>query len=50
MKSSKTSAENSKATAPKNSKAKGSTEETTSAKDAKKVNTNKNAPVKHKKP
>jgi len=50
MKSSKTSAEDSKATAPKNSKAKGASEETTSAKDAKKVNTNKDAPVKHKKP
>ncbi|WP_157263966.1 hypothetical protein [Pedobacter sp. Leaf176] len=50
MKSSKTPAESSKATAPKTSKAKGATEKTTSAKDAKKVNTDKDAPVKHKKP
>ena len=50
MKSSKTEAENSKATAPKSEKAKGADEKVTSAKDAKKVNVSKDAPVKHKKP
>ncbi|SER21080.1 hypothetical protein [Pedobacter rhizosphaerae] len=50
MKNSKTSAEESKATAAKDSKAKGSSEKVTSAKDAKKVNVTKDAPVKHKKP
>jgi len=50
MKDSKTSAEESKATAPKSSKAKGTTEKTTSAKDAKKVNVTKDNSVKHKKP
>ncbi|WP_158542116.1 hypothetical protein [Pedobacter chinensis] len=50
MKNSKTSAEHSKATAPKDEKAKGADEKVTSAKDAKKVNVTKDAPVKHKKP
>ncbi|WP_157274980.1 hypothetical protein [Pedobacter sp. Leaf194] len=50
MKGSKTSAERSKATAPKTSKAKGADENTTSAKDAKKVSVNKDSSVKHKKP
>ena len=50
MKNSKTPAESSKATAPKNAKAKGADEKVTSAKDAKKVEVTKNAPVKHKKP
>jgi len=49
MKNSKTSAENSKATAPKTSKAKGADEKVTSAKDAKKVNVEKESTVKHKK-
>jgi len=50
MKNSKTSAESSKATAPKTSEAKGSKEKVTSAKDAKRVNVKKDAPVEHKKP
>ena len=50
MKNAKTAAESSKATAAKNSKAKGADDKVTSAKDAKKVNVNKDAPVKHKKP
>lgn len=50
MKNSKTSAEESKATAPKNAKAKGADDKTTSAKDAKKVNVSKDQPSKHKKP
>jgi len=50
MKNSKTAAEGSKATAPKNAKAKGADEKVTSAKDAKKVEVTKNASVKHKKP
>ncbi|MBO9675600.1 MAG: hypothetical protein J7577_19280 [Sphingobacteriaceae bacterium] len=50
MKNSKTSEESSKATAPKNVKAKGADEKVTSAKDAKKVNVTKQIPVKHKKP
>ncbi|WP_165501356.1 hypothetical protein [Pedobacter psychrodurus] len=50
MKNSKTAAESSKATAPKNAKAKGADDKITSAKDAKKVNTTKDTPVKHKKP
>ncbi|GAA3978472.1 hypothetical protein GCM10022246_33270 [Pedobacter ginsengiterrae] len=50
MKNSKTSAEDSKATAPKSSKAKGADEKVTSAKDAKKVNVEKDNPSKHKKP
>ncbi|SDC08837.1 MULTISPECIES: hypothetical protein [Pedobacter] len=50
MKNTKTPAESSKATAPKHAKAKGADEKVTSAKDAKKVEVTKNAPVKHKKP
>ena len=50
MENSKTSAESSKATAPKNAKAKGADDKVTSAKDAKKVKVTKDAPVKHKKP
>lgn len=50
MKNSKTAAESSKATAPKNAKAKGADDKVTSAKDAKKVSVTKDAPVKHKKP
>ncbi|MFC3563288.1 hypothetical protein [Pedobacter jamesrossensis] len=49
MKNFKTSAEDSKATAPKNSKAKGAEEKVTSAKDAKKVDVKKNTSVKEKK-
>ncbi|MBB6235931.1 hypothetical protein HDC90_000531 [Pedobacter sp. AK013] len=49
MKNSKTAAESSKATAPKNAKAKGADDKVTSAKDAKKVSITKNTPVKHKK-
>ncbi|WP_316803336.1 hypothetical protein [Pedobacter nototheniae] len=50
MKNSKTSAEESKATAPKSAKAKGADDQVTSAKDAKKVNVTKDEPAKHKKP
>ncbi|WP_165499804.1 hypothetical protein [Pedobacter frigidisoli] len=50
MKDSKTSAEQSKATAPKNEKAKGADEKVTSAKDASKVSVTKDAPSKHNKP
>ena len=50
MKDSKTTAEKNKATAPKTEKAKGADEKVTSAKDAKKVEVTKDAPVKHKKP
>ncbi|GGH05856.1 MULTISPECIES: hypothetical protein [Pedobacter] len=50
MKNSKTPEESSKATAPKNAKAKGADEKVTSAKDAKKVNVSKASSVKHKKP
>ncbi|MGM9475933.1 hypothetical protein ACS5PU_05855 [Pedobacter sp. GSP4] len=50
MKNTKTSAESSKATAPKNAKAKGAEEKVTSAKDAKKVSVTKDSSVKHKKP
>ena len=50
MKNAKTAAESSKATAAKNSKAKGADDKVTSAKDAKKVNVTKDAPVKNKKP
>lgn len=49
MKNSKTSAESSKATAPKNTKAKGADDKVTSAKDAKKVDVTKDKPVKEKK-
>lgn len=49
MKNSKTLAESSKATAPQNAKAKGADDKVTSAKDAKKINVTKDAPVKHKK-
>jgi len=50
MKNSKTAEESSKATAPKNQKAKGADDQVTSAKDATKVSVTKDAPVKHKKP
>lgn len=50
MKNSKTSAESSKATASKTSKAKGADDKVTSAKDAKKVNVEKESSTKHKKP
>lgn len=50
MKNSKTAEESSKATAPKNAKAKGADDQVTSAKDAKKVSVSKDALVKHKKP
>lgn len=50
MKDSKTSAEQSKATAPKNEKAKGADDKVTSAKDAKKVSVSKEASEKDKKP
>lgn len=46
MKNSKTSAESSKATAPKDTKAKGANEKVTSAKDAKKINVTKDKPKK----
>ncbi|QNN44344.1 hypothetical protein [Pedobacter roseus] len=49
MKNTKTAEESSKATAPKNTKAKGADDKVTSAKDAKKVNVTKDAPVKNKK-
>lgn len=49
MKNSKTSAESSKATAPKTSKAKGADDKITSAKDAKKVNVQKESSTKQKK-
>jgi len=49
MKDSKTSAESSKATAPKNVKAKGADDQVTSAKDAKKVAVTKNNNAKQKK-
>ncbi|WP_157255625.1 hypothetical protein [Pedobacter sp. Leaf41] len=48
MKNSKTSAEKSKATAPKDEKAKGADEKVTSAKDAKKVDVSKESPKKDK--
>ncbi|WP_168202418.1 hypothetical protein [Pedobacter sp. KBS0701] len=48
MKNSKTSAESSKATAPKNTKAKGADDKVTSAKDAKKVDVTKDKAVKEK--
>lgn len=48
MKNSKTSAEDSKATAPKTEKAKGADDKVTSAKDAKKVNVTKDAAAKSK--
>jgi len=48
MKNSKTSAESSKATAPKNTKAKGADDKVTSAKDAKKVDVTKDKLVKEK--
>jgi len=48
MKDSKTSAESSKATAPKNSKAKGADNKITSAKDAKKVDVTKSKSAKQK--
>ncbi|MDN3585696.1 hypothetical protein QWY86_03400 [Pedobacter aquatilis] len=50
MKNSKTSAESSKATAPKTSKAKGAGDKVTSSKDAKTVNVEKDSSAKHKKP
>lgn len=50
MKDSKTAAEHSKATAPKDEKAKGADEKVTSAKDAKKVNVTKETGAKDKKP
>ncbi|MBE5321544.1 hypothetical protein IM793_20445 [Pedobacter sp. MR2016-19] len=46
MKNAKTAAESSKATAPKNTKAKGAEEKVTSAKDAKKVDITKDKLVK----
>lgn len=49
MKNSKTSAEDSKATASKSQKAKGADEKVTSAKDAKKVDVTKDAGAKSKK-
>jgi len=49
MENSKTPEESSKATAPKNTKAKGADDKVTSAKDAKKVNVTKDAPAKRKK-
>ena len=49
MKNSKTSAEDSKATAPKTEKAKGADDKVTSAKDAKKVTVTKDKSNKEKK-
>ncbi|SFA38128.1 hypothetical protein SAMN04488511_101124 [Pedobacter suwonensis] len=49
MKDSKTSAESSKATAPKNVKAKGADDKVTSAKDAEKVDVTKDKSAKKKK-
>lgn len=49
MKNSKTSAESSKATAPKDEKAKGADDKVTSAKDAKKVSVTKTDKPKTKK-
>ncbi|WP_406826842.1 hypothetical protein [Pedobacter sp. KACC 23697] len=49
MKNSKTTAESSKATAPKNVKAKGADDKVTSAKDAKKVEVTKDKSAKQKK-
>ncbi|MFC4210579.1 hypothetical protein ACFOWA_05280 [Pedobacter lithocola] len=50
MKNSKTSAESTKATAPKSAKAKGTNEKSTSANDAKQVKVKKDESVKHNKP
>lgn len=49
MKNSKTSAESDKATAPKDTKAKGADDQVTSAKDAKKISVTKDKPIKQKK-
>ncbi|WP_167459488.1 hypothetical protein [Pedobacter jejuensis] len=50
MKNSKTTAESSKATAPKSAEAKGTKEKLTSASEAKKVKVKKDDSVKHSKP